>query len=113
VQFSGCVEGTSVSCFLSIYLGLGLSQIVRIDWRERLDLNVMDDEERSETIIALERDHYVRMTVHEKITFAPFNVERTTKLKERISHQLYTKMRGDKPILDSPGTRATLRPAKD
>jgi hypothetical protein len=73
----------------------------------------MTDETRFETIIARERDHFVRLTVHEKVTFAPFNVERTAKLKERISEQQYNELRGDKRILDSAEAPATLRTARD
>lgn len=102
-----------MSHFLKIYLGLGLSQIVRIDGNERLDLSLMDDEERSETVIALERDHFVRITVHEKVTFTPFNKIRATKAKDRITQQQYDELRGDRPILDSPEAPAMLRTAKE
>jgi len=102
-----------VSHFLSVYLDLGLADIVRVDGSAKLDLGLMEDEEISETIIARERDHFVRMTVHEKVTFAPFNRVRTTKLKERITPQQYKELRADKPILDSPAASAMLRTAKE
>jgi hypothetical protein len=102
-----------VSHFLKIYLGLGVSQIVRIDGNERLDLRLMDDEERSETVIASERDHIVRITVHEKLTFTPFNRQLTVKARDRITHQQYNEFRGDKPTMDSPDAPAMLPTAKD
>jgi hypothetical protein len=102
-----------VSHFLPVYRSWGLSQIVRLDGYERLDVRLMEDETRSETIIAAERDHFIRITVHEKTTFAPFRVERTTKMKECISHQQYNELRGDKPTLDSAEAPAVLHTAKD
>jgi hypothetical protein len=73
----------------------------------------MDDSESSETIIARERDHFVRITVHEKLTFAPFNRLRSTKAKDRITQQQYNELRGDKPILDSSEAPAMRRTPKD
>ena len=102
-----------MSHFLPFYLTWGLSEIVRVGGTERLDVRLMEDETRSEMIIARERDHFVRMIVHEKVTFAPFNVERTTKLKERISQQQYIELRGEKPLLDSHEASATHLTAKD
>jgi hypothetical protein len=103
----------TVSYFMAVYREWGLSQIVRLDGYERLDVRLMDDEETSETIIARERDHFVRITVHEKLTFAPFNRVRTTKAKDRITQQQYNELRGDKPILDSPEAPAMLRTAEE
>ena len=102
-----------MSHFLPVYRAWGLSEIVRLDGYERLDVRLMEDEERSETIIARERGHFVRITVHEKLTFDPFRLDRTTKLKERITQQQYNELRGVKPILDSPDASAMLRTAKD
>jgi hypothetical protein len=109
---SGCTEVLYVSQFLTLYLEWGLSEIVRLDEHERLDLSLMDDEERSETIIARERDHFVRITVHEKLTFAPFNRVRTTKAKDRITQQQYNELRGNNPTLDSAEASAMLPTAK-
>jgi hypothetical protein len=103
----------SANDFLSLYLEWGLSEIVRLDGYQRLDASLMDDEERSETIIAREREHFVRITVHEKITFAPFNRVRTTKARDRITQQQYNELRGDKPILGSSEAPEMLHTAKD
>jgi hypothetical protein len=110
---SGCTEALHVSQFLTLYLEWGLSEIVRLDGHERLDLSLMDDEQRSETIIARERGHFVRIVVHEKLTFAPFNRVRTTKAKDRITQQEYNELRGDKPTLDASVALAMPRTAKD
>jgi hypothetical protein len=44
---SGCTEVLYVSQFLTLYLEWGLSEIVRLDEHERLDLSLMDDERGS------------------------------------------------------------------
>jgi translation initiation factor IF-1 len=113
VRWYALPEESTVSNFLPVYRGWGLSQIVRLDGYERLDVQLMEDEERSETIIAKERDHFVRITVHEKLTFEPFKLDRTTKLKERITQQQYNELRGSKAILDSPDVVETPQTAKD